>query len=170
MTMCAVASSVRACDVHSSIVIPPTESGSLNTTLARRMTEQVRILQCLQGICGGRPPLDLGALERLLVRFSGLVVEQPRIKEIDINPLLASPGQLIALDARVVLHGAEVNADQLPRPAIRPYPTQYVVPWRAPNGVPVVKPPFSESSHCIGVLTPFRSNSSMLSPIPISSP
>ena len=114
------------------LALPP-----LNTTLARRMMEQVRIFQCLQGICGGRPPLDLGALERLLVRFSGLVVEQPRIKEIDINPLLASPGQLIALDARVVLHGAEVDADRLPRPAIRPYPTQYVVPWTAPNGLAV---------------------------------
>ena len=65
------------------------------------------------------------------------MVEQPRIKEIDINPLLASPGRLIALDARVILHGAEVDADQLPRPAIRPYPTQYVVPWTAPNGLPV---------------------------------
>ena len=44
------------------------------------------------------------ALEQLLVRFSQLVVEQPWIEEIDINPLLASPERLIALDARVVLH------------------------------------------------------------------
>ena len=65
----------------STLALPP-----LNTTLARRMMEQTRIFQFLQG-----PPVDLGALERLLVRFSGLVVEQPRIKEIDINPLLASP-------------------------------------------------------------------------------
>ncbi len=114
------------------LALPP-----LNTTLARRMMEHTRIFQFLQGIRGGHPPIDLGALERLLVRFSALVVEQPRIKEIDINPLLASPGQLIALDARVILHGAEVDADQLPRPAIRPYPTQYVVPWMAPNGLAV---------------------------------
>ena len=79
----------------------------------------------------------LEALERLLVRFSVLVVEQPRIKEIEINPLLATPDQLIALDARVVLYGAEVAADQLPRPAIRPYPTQYVAPWTTKNGLPV---------------------------------
>jgi acetyltransferase len=72
-----------------------------------------------------------------LVRFSGLVVEQPRIKEIDINPLLATPDRLIALDARVVLHGADVAADRLPRPAIRPYPTQYVAPWTAANGLTV---------------------------------
>ena len=113
------------------LALPP-----LNTTLARRMMERTRIFQALQGV-RGRRPVDLAALERLLVRFSQLVVEQPRIKEIDINPLLASPERLIALDARVVLHGAEVDADQLPRPAIRPYPTQYVAPWTAENGLTV---------------------------------
>jgi acetyltransferase len=113
------------------LALPP-----LNTTLARRMMEYTRIFQFLQGIRGHRP-VDLGALERLLVRFSVLVVEQPRIKEIDINPLLASPEGLIALDARMVLHGADVDADRLPRPAIRPYPTQYVAPWTDPNGLTV---------------------------------
>jgi len=113
------------------LALPP-----LNTTLARRMIERTWIFHFLQG-SRGRRPVDLGALERLLVRFSGLVVEQPRIKEIDINPLLASPERLIALDARVVLHGAEVDADRLPRLAIRPYPTQYVAAWTAPNGLAV---------------------------------
>ena len=113
------------------LALPP-----LNTTLARRMMEYTRIFQFLQGFRGHRP-VDLGALERLLVRFSVLVVEQPRIKEIDINPLLASPEGLIALDARMVLHGADVDADRLPRPAIRPYPTQYVAPWTDPNGLTV---------------------------------
>ena len=108
----------------------------LNTTLARRMMEPTRIFQVLKG-ARGCPPVDLGALERLLVRFSRLVIEQPRIKEIDINPLLATPERLIVLDARVVLHPAEVDADQLPRPAIRPYPTQYVAPWTAKNGLTV---------------------------------
>ncbi|MBV8233676.1 MAG: bifunctional acetate--CoA ligase family protein/GNAT family N-acetyltransferase [Planctomycetaceae bacterium] len=105
----------------------------LNTTLARRMMETTRIFQVLKG-ARGCPPVDLGALERLLVRFSRLVIEQPRIREIDINPLLATPERLIVLDARVVLHPAEVDGDQLPRPAICPYPTQYVAPWTAKNG------------------------------------
>ena len=39
-------------------------------------------------------------LEQILVRFSQLVVEQRWIKEIDINPLLASADGLLALDAR----------------------------------------------------------------------
>lgn len=113
------------------LALPP-----LNTTLARRMMEQTRIFAALRGV-RGRKAIDLAALEELLVRFSHLVVEQRWIKEIDINPLLASPERLIALDARVVLHGPEVRADQLPKLAIRPYPTQYVAPWTMKDGTEV---------------------------------
>src|SRR5262249_38086763 len=88
-----------------------------NSTLARRMMEQTRILAALGGV-RGRPPVDLAGLEQLLVRFSSLVVEQRGIKEIDINPLLASPARLLALDARVVVHGPEIRDADLPRPAI----------------------------------------------------
>jgi acetyltransferase len=109
----------------------------LTTTLARRMMEQTRICTALKGV-RGRDPVDLAGLERLMVRFSQLVVEQPWIKEIDINPLLASPEQLICLDARVVLHKSDVQEDQLPELAIRPYPTQYVAPWRMKDETPVL--------------------------------
>src|SRR5208283_1130707 len=50
------------------------------------------------------------------------------------NPLLASPERLIALDARIILHGPDVTLDQLPKPAIRPYPLQYVSTWTMKNG------------------------------------
>ena len=99
----------------------------LSTTLARRMMERTKIFTALKGV-RGRAPVDLAALEQLLVRFSQLVVEQRWISEIDINPLLASPEQLVALDARVVLHGRDVTEAQLPKLAVRPYPTQYIWP------------------------------------------
>ena len=97
----------------------------LNATLARRMMEQTKIFTALKGV-RGRKPVDIAGLEQLMVRFSRLVVEQPWIKELDINPLLASPQGMIALDARIVLHEPNVSEDKLPRLAIRPYPTQYV--------------------------------------------
>ena len=97
----------------------------LNTTLARRMMQQTKIFEALKGV-RGRKPVDLESLDRLMVRFSQLVVEQPRIKEIDINPLLASPEQIIALDARIVLHDPTMPDEELPHSAIRPYPTQYI--------------------------------------------
>jgi len=113
------------------LALPP-----LNTTLARRMMEQTKIFTALKGV-RGRKPVDIAELSDLLVRFSQLVVEQPWIKEIDINPLLASPDRLLALDARVVIHDAKTKEASLPKPAIRPYPIQYVSNWTMKNGMPI---------------------------------
>ncbi|TAK66425.1 MAG: GNAT family N-acetyltransferase [Betaproteobacteria bacterium] len=126
------------------LALPP-----LNTTLARRMMEQTTIYKALKGV-RGRASVDLDALARLLVRFGQLVVEQPWIKEIDINPLLAAPSPgasppagepgaagLIALDARIVLHAPDIREDQLPRLSIRPYPAQYASAWTSKAGMPV---------------------------------
>ncbi len=112
------------------IGLPP-----LNTTLARRMMERTKILTALKGV-RGRKPVDLAALEQLIVRFSYLITELIWIKEIDINPLLASPEGLLALDARVVLHPPDSST--LPRSAIRSYPVQYVQPWKFPDGTEVM--------------------------------
>jgi len=113
------------------LALPP-----LTSTLARRMMEQTKVWSALQGV-RGRAPVDLAALEQLLVRFAALVVELPRVREVDLNPLLASDRGLLALDARVVLYGPDVPRDQIPRPAIRPYPSQYVAAGRLKNGEPV---------------------------------
>jgi len=110
------------------LALPP-----LNSTLARRMMEQTKIFKALQGV-RGRMPVDIEALEELLVRFSQLVVEQRWIKEIDINPLLASDHQLMALDARIVVHGPEVAEEDLPESAIHPYPVKLISKWTMKDG------------------------------------
>jgi len=112
----------------SALALPP-----LNTTLARRMMESTKIYKALKGV-RGRKPVDMAALEELMVRFSQLVVEQPWIKEIDINPLLASSERLLALDARVVVYGPEMKEEDLPKLAIRPYPTQYISEGKMNDG------------------------------------
>ena len=71
------------------------------------------------------------------MRFSFLVAEQRWIKEIDINPLLVSAERMIALGARVALHEPSMTEDRLPALAIRPYPTQYVTPWKLKDGTMV---------------------------------
>jgi acetyltransferase len=114
------------------LALPP-----LNTTLARRAMEQTQIWRALRGV-RGRAPVDLDALAGLLVRFGDLVIEQPRIREIDINPLFVSAGEIVALDARVVLADADVPDDCLPRSAIRPYPTEYVSRGELRDGSPIV--------------------------------
>jgi len=108
----------------------------LNGTLARRMMEQTRVFAALEGV-RGRPPVNLADLEALLVHFSLLVAEQRWIKEIDVNPLLASPRELLALDARIILHDPELSEEQLPELAIRPYPQQYVSQWKLRDGTPL---------------------------------
>jgi acetyltransferase len=117
-----------------SLGLPP-----LNATLARRVIERTRIYEALKGV-RGRKAVDLAALDQLLVRFSELVTEQPWIAEIDINPLLASAERLIGLDARVLVHGKDVQESQLPKPAIRPYPKQYVKRCKF-NKIPVTLRP-----------------------------
>ncbi|MGY2727328.1 bifunctional acetate--CoA ligase family protein/GNAT family N-acetyltransferase [Thermostichus sp. OS-CIW-26] len=109
-----------------SIGLPP-----LNTTLARRLMENTLIYKALKGV-RGRRAVDLEALEQLLVRLSQLVAEQREIKEIDINPLLASSEGLLALDARVILRTEQ--DPQVPL-AIRPYPTQYI--WSFRDGITI---------------------------------
>jgi acetyltransferase len=114
------------------LALPP-----LNSTLAVRLMEQTKVYRALRGV-RGRAAVDLAALEKTLIRFSRLIVEQPWIKEVDINPLLASSDGVIALDARIILQGQEVEENQIPRPAIRPYPMRYVSRWKAQNGMQVL--------------------------------
>jgi acetyltransferase len=109
----------------------------LTTTLARRVMEQTRIYRALLGV-RGRKPVDVAALEQLMVRFSYLVVEQRWIKEIDINPLVASPDRIIALDARVLTFEPGVAEGDLPKLAVRPYPSQYISRWTMRDGTEVL--------------------------------
>ncbi len=105
----------------------------LTTTIARRMMEQTKIYEALHGV-RGREAVNLDELEKLMVRFSQLIVEQQWIKEADINPLLASPERLLALDGRIVLYPSDISEEDLPELAIRPYPSQYVDKWTSETG------------------------------------
>ena len=108
----------------------------LNGTLARRLMERTRIYKALQ-----KTAVDLAQLESMLVEFSLLVAEQRWIKEIDVNPLVVSAGQIVALDARIILHESTTAEEDLPRLAIRPYPQQYVSSWNSKDGTPLTLRP-----------------------------
>lgn len=104
----------------------------LNRTLARFLMEKTKIYEALKGV-RGRAPVKLEELEEILVSFSEMIIENPRIKECDINPLLVSPSGCIALDARVVLYEKH---EMRPPLAIRPYPIQYIREAVLKNGEP----------------------------------
>jgi acetyltransferase len=105
----------------------------LNETLARRMIERTNISKALANP-RGRRGVDKAALAQFLVRFSAMIVDQPRIKELDINPFFATRNSFVALDTRVVLHPFDIADDALPKPSIRPYPSEYVGTCTLPDG------------------------------------
>lgn len=95
----------------------------LNERLAHRMLTKLRCWPLLKGY-RGRPGVDIDRLIEVLIRFSYLIADLPQIKEFDINPLIASPKRIVAVDARAVL---DMNfRPETARPfehlAIRPYP------------------------------------------------
>lgn len=99
------------------LALPP-----LNQSLARALIKKTKIYEALKGV-RGRKSIDLDMLEKILEKFSALIVENPQIKECDINPLLASPEGFIALDARILLY---TDGEKRPKLSIRPYPSEYV--------------------------------------------
>lgn len=97
------------------IALPP-----LNLKLALDLIGQTRIYRLLKGY-RDVPAANLEAIATTLTRLSQLIVDQPEIEELDINPLLADDTGVIALDTRIRISTADAipNHDRL---TIRPYP------------------------------------------------
>jgi acyl-CoA synthetase (NDP forming) len=77
----------------------------LRPEAALAMLDTLRGHRLLDGVRGG-PAVDRSALADILVRLSWIAVERPGITEVDLNPVIASPGGALAVDALVVLDEA----------------------------------------------------------------
>jgi acetyltransferase len=110
--------------------LPPLDERS-----ARRMLESLRTWPILQGY-RGQPPVDLDRLVEVVIRFSCLIADYPEILEFEINPLLVTPADVIALDAAVTLDDRIVAPLRDPHPhlAVRPYPEESVRRARLKDG------------------------------------
>jgi acetyltransferase len=113
------------------IALPP-----LNGFLARELIGGTRVAKLLSSF-RHMPPVQMEALESLLLRVSEMVCELPWLREIDINPLIVDEHGLLAVDARVVVDYAPVSADRYAHMAIHPYPTHLVTHWQLPDGTDV---------------------------------
>jgi acetyltransferase len=69
---------------------------------AHDMLHGIRGVAILKGVRGA-PPVDFATLGDTLQRVSQLAVDFPEIAELDINPLLAFPTGVMAVDARILL-------------------------------------------------------------------
>ncbi len=114
------------------VTLPP-----LNRYLARDLIRRTRVATLL-GPFRNRPPVDMDALENVLLRLSEMVCELPWLAELDINPLLVDENGALALDARIVVAPRVPSADRYGHMAIHPYPTHLVTHWQLPDGQDVV--------------------------------
>ena len=114
------------------VTLPP-----LNRYLARDLIRRTRVATLL-GPFRNRPPVDMDALENVLLRLSEMVCELPWLAELDINPLLVDEAGALALDARIVIAPRVPGADRYGHMAIHPYPAHLVTHWQLPSGEDVV--------------------------------
>jgi len=119
------------------LALPP-----LNESLARRALESLKSWPLLRGY-RGKPGANIDRLIEILMRFSYLVADYPEIKELDVNPLLVTPEDVIALDARVVVDRELMVHSVRPYShlAIRPYPDEFVTERKMKDGTPVILRP-----------------------------
>lgn len=87
----------------------------LNKTYAKLMIEKTKIAKALHGV-RGRAPVNMDQLVDTIIKMSYLVSDHPMIKEFDINPLLASPDGIMALDARIIIYDKEHCKDEASLP------------------------------------------------------
>jgi acyl-CoA synthetase (NDP forming) len=77
-------------------IVPVTERD------AGEMIREIKGYPILEGY-RGQKPASIPALEKLIVKVSQFVENNPQIKELDLNPIFAYPNKAVAVDARIIL-------------------------------------------------------------------
>jgi acetyltransferase len=111
-----------------SVAMPP-----LNRFLAQDLIKSTRASKLL-GEFHNMPPVDMDALEEVLLSISEMVCELPWIQELDLNPLIVDEDGAIAVDARIVIDHAPSTGDRYSHMAIYPYPAHLILEWQMNDG------------------------------------
>ena len=114
------------------VALPP-----LTSVLAERMIGRTRIAAML-GAFRGAPAVDHAAVVDAMLRLSDLVCEVPQIVELDINPLIAAPAGVLALDVRVAVAPRPATADPYGHLAIAAWPRHLRRQTALADGTPIV--------------------------------
>jgi len=77
-------------------VVPITKEDALE------MIKEIKAYKILKGY-RGKPPVNIEALVDILLKTSKMLEENQKIKELDINPILALPDRAVAVDARIII-------------------------------------------------------------------
>jgi acetyltransferase len=109
------------------VALPP-----LNHSLARQLMARTRVYRLLQGY-RDRPPVAIAAIALTLVRLSQMAVDLAEIVELDINPLVAGPTGVVAVDARAMIVPPGTSRPSA-RLSICPYPADLERQVTLPSG------------------------------------
>lgn len=112
----------------------------LNQILAKRLMEHTLIYK---HAAESEFPLNVKLIEKILVKFSQLVIDFPEIKEIDINPIIVDQKSAVAVDAHIVvdLEYKDRKASFCNHLVIAPYPRRYISEWKTKDGKKVLLRP-----------------------------
>jgi len=126
-----------------SIGFPP-----LNQVLARRLMENTAICKLLEA---NEYSVCTKLLEEILVKFSQLVIDFPEIKEMDINPVIASESDAMAVDARIVIDSKKIRKKirHHKHLVVAPYPKKYISRWKLKDGTSVVLRPIKPEDEAL---------------------
>ena len=116
----------------SAVSLPP-----LNGVLANRLINRTRVAHLLDAF-RDRPAVDRDRIIDVLLRVSDMVCELPEITELDINPLMAGPGDMLAVDARIRLARPPAKDGPYDHVAIHPYPRHLVRRDYLTDGTPLI--------------------------------
>ncbi len=114
----------------------------LNDRLALHMLKSLKVFPLLEGYRGSKPK-NIQKLIEVLIRLSYLAADYPEIEELDINPLIVTSDDVIALDARMVVD-QDVLGKNLPEYShlvLRPYPERLIRKDVLRDGTPVTLRP-----------------------------
>ena len=114
----------------------------LNEQLARQMLKSLKIYPLLEGYRGSKPK-NIDKLIEVLIRLSYLAADYPEIEELDINPLIVTPDEVLALDARIVVDNDLVGKDtaDYSHLILRPYPERLKKKTQLGDGTPTLLRP-----------------------------
>jgi acetyltransferase len=120
--------SVEAYSSDRAVALPP-----LNAVLVADMLATARTTARL-GEFRNMPPVNMEAIESVLLRVSSMVCELPWISEMDINPLIVDEHGAVAVDARITIENTPITAGRYDHMAIHPYPSQLKSSFQAKDG------------------------------------
>ncbi len=114
----------------------------LNERLARQMLKSLKMYPLLEGYRGSKPK-NIDKLVEVMIRLSYLAADYPEIEELDINPLIVTPNDVIALDARIVVDKEMVGKENpdYSHLILRPYPERLYKKSKLRDGTDILLRP-----------------------------